>query len=141
MRRSLLLLAALPLLFAPPALGETADDEQACPPPEITHTYDTVRLAVHVKLPATGCPSRDHTMFMASAQITRFDDHGPTDSVDRSVMYGPFRSAADLGPDEAEHRSFCELDVALEHPEVETITTTSTSPTPAKRRPATAPCS
>jgi hypothetical protein len=121
MRRSLLLLAALPLLLSPPALAEDADDEKACPPPEITPTYDTTELAVHVKLPATGCPAREHNLFMVSAQITRFDENGPTNRVDRAVMCGPFRSAADRSPDEPEHAYFCELDVTLAHPDVETI--------------------
>ena len=76
---------------------------------------------MHVNLPAPGCPSREHAVFMVSAEVTRFDDHGPTDRVERAVMCGPFRSAADRGLDEPAHEYFCELDVALEHPEVETI--------------------
>jgi hypothetical protein len=122
MRRSLLLLAVSPPLFAPPAFAKDGSaSESSCPPPTVTHQYDTEQLAVHVKLPASGCASREHSMFMVSASITRFDEHGPTGSVDRSVMCGPFRSAADRGADEPVHEYFCELDVALDHPEVESI--------------------
>lgn len=127
MRKCLLLVAAVPLILAPPALagtdrheGEAEKAESVCRTPEIAHSYHTDDLAVHVKLPATGCGSREHTMFTVSTQITRSDVFGPQASVWRSVRCGPFRSAADREPGEGEFEYFCELDVALEHPEVET---------------------
>lgn len=121
MRKALLLLAAMPLLFAPPALAKDGGENDPCRPPEIAQWYDTEKLAMHVKLPATGCPSREHTMFMVSASITRFDDFGPTSSIERSVMCGPFLAAEDQDSDYPPAEYFCELDVALDHPEVETI--------------------
>jgi hypothetical protein len=122
MRRSLLLLALTPLLLAPPALAkDAADAEASCPPPEITHHYATDVMAVHVKLPASGCASREHTMFQVAAFVGRFDDFGPRDSIERTVTCGPFTSADDRDPDEAPAQYFCELDVALPHPTVETM--------------------
>lgn len=122
MRRSLLILAALSLLLGPPALAaEPAVDESSCPPPEITHAYDTEQLRVHVKLLASGCPAREHRMFMVSASITRFDDIGPTESIDRSVMCGPFPAAEDHDPEYPPAQYFCEVEVALDHPAAETI--------------------
>lgn len=121
MRRSLFLLVALPLLLAPPALAEDTAEEKACPPPEITHSYDTTQMAVHVTLPATGCASREHTLFTVSASIVRSDDGFVYEGIERTVTCGPFRSAADRGPDESGSEYFCELDVTLEHPHVETL--------------------
>jgi hypothetical protein len=121
MRRSLFLLVALPLLAAPPALAKDGGEKQDCPPPEITHSYDTTRMAVHVKLPASGCPAREHTTFTMSASIFRSDNGFAYDGIERTVTCGPFRSAADQGPDDGEWEYFCELDVALEHPQVETL--------------------
>lgn len=116
MRRSLLLLA-------PPALADDhrAEARPSCLPPEISPRYDTDRLAINAKLRATGCPSRENSEFMLSAQITRFDRYGPTDRVERAVMCGPFPTMADLGRDDSESYFFCEVDVTLDHPKVETI--------------------
>jgi len=122
MRKLVLLAAAVPLLFSPTALAtDRADTKPSCPPPEIRHDYDSQRLAVHVKLRATDCPAREHSQFMLAAQITRFDEFGPTGRVERAVMCGPFPTMADLGRDDSESYFFCEVDVALAHPKVETI--------------------
>jgi hypothetical protein len=117
------ILTALPMIGGAPtvAAAEPAADESACPPPEVTHHYDTTELAVHVKLPASGCPSREHTMFTVSASIARSDDFADYESIERTVTCGPFRSADDRGPDEPTWENFCEVDVTLGHPEVETI--------------------
>ena len=126
MHKCLLLVAAVPLILAPPALAgdkheaEAEKAESVCRPPEVDHSYNPENLSVHVKLPASGCASREHTMFSVSAGITRSDVFGPQESVWRSVRCGPFRSAADREPGDPEFENFCELDVALEHPEVET---------------------
>lgn len=127
MHKYLLLVAAVPLILAPPALAasdgheaEAEPTESVCRPPEIDHSYATDQLTVHVKLPASGCASREHSMFYVSAAITRSDVFGPQASVWRSVRCGPFRSAADREPGEGAWEYFCELDIALDHPEVET---------------------
>ena len=127
MRKCLLLIAAFPLIVTPPALAgsdqqndKTDQAHSVCRSPEIDHSYATDRMAVHVKLPASGCPAREHSLFYVSAAITRSDVFGPQASVWRSVRCGPFRSSADREADEAASEYFCELDVALEHPEAET---------------------
>jgi hypothetical protein len=119
-------LLTVPLLFASPALagdgheGEAETAESHCPVPEVDHHYNPENLSVHVKLPASGCASREHSMFMVSAQLTRTDVFGPQESVGRSVRCGPFRSAADQEPGDATSEYFCDLDVTLEHQPVET---------------------
>jgi hypothetical protein len=116
------LLPGLALTGGTAALAHSpAREDSVCPPPEITHTYDTDQLAVQVKLAATGCRAREHTMFGMSAHLGRFDEHGPLESVEKTVMCGPFPSAADRAPDEAPVEYFCDLDVALAHPDVETV--------------------
>jgi hypothetical protein len=119
-------LLTVPLLFAAPALAgdgheaEAGQAESHCPAPEVDHHYNPENLSVHVKLPASGCASREHSIFMVSAQLTRTDFLGPQESVWRSVRCGPFRSAADQEPGDAASEYFCDLDVALEHQPVET---------------------
>jgi hypothetical protein len=127
MRRTVLLLcAAVPLLFAPPALatdgrGQAEKAESVCRPPEVDHSYRTDALSVHVKLPASGCSSREHSLFYVSAGISRTDVFGPQESVWRSVRCGPFMSAEDRERfDMAPGEYFCELDVTLGHQPVET---------------------
>ena len=102
MRRTVLLLcAAVPLLFAAPARAHDGRDgraekaESVCRPPEVEHSYRTDALSVHVKLPASGCSSREHSMFYVSAGISRTDVFGPQESVWRSVRCGPFLAAED----------------------------------------------
>ncbi|MCA1841909.1 MAG: hypothetical protein LC792_01710 [Actinobacteria bacterium] len=122
MRRILLLAAAVPILLAPPALAhDRSQRASSCPPPEITHRYDTERLSVNVRLRATGCPSREDRRFVLSAEITRFDGDGPTDRVERAVTCGPFPTMAELDRDDSEGYFLCDLDVALAHPKIETI--------------------
>jgi hypothetical protein len=119
-------LLTVPLLFAPPARagdGHEADAEQAeshCPTPEVDHHYNPENLTVHVKLPATGCASREHSMFMVSAQVTRTDVFGPQESVWRAVRCGPFLSADDHEAGDGGFEYFCDLDVALDHQSIET---------------------
>ena len=126
MRKLVLFAAAVPLILAPPALagpdrheGEAEKAESVCRPPEIDHSYHTDALRVHVKLPATGCASREHTMFDVWAGISRTDVFGPQESVWRSVRCGPFLAAEDHDGDST-WEYFCELDVTLEHQPVET---------------------
>ena len=128
MRRTVLLLcAAVPQLFAGPAVANDGGDGQAekaesvCRAPEVDHSYGIDALSVHVKLPASGCSSREHSMFYVSAGISRTDGFGPQESVWRSVRCGPFMSAEDRERfDMAPREYFCELDVTLEHQPVET---------------------
>jgi len=123
--RLLLLAAALPLVLAPPALAgdghetEAGKTESHCRTPDVDHSYDSASLSVHVKLAASGCASREHSMFYVSTAITRSDAFGPQNSVWRSVRCGPFPSRADHDGD-GSWEYFCDLDVALEHPAVET---------------------
>ena len=126
MRRTVLLLcAAVPLLFAPPALADDGGDGQAekaesvCRPPEVDHSYRTDALSVHVKLPASGCSSREHSLFYVSAGISRTDGFGPQETVWHSVRCGPFLAAEDHDTDDT-WEYFCELDVSLAHQPVET---------------------
>jgi hypothetical protein len=114
-------LAAVPLIGGPPALaGDKAPERQSvCRVPDIDLDYDTGTFAAVVTLPAGGCASREHTMFMLSASISRLDTSGGRDVVDRSAMCGPFRSASDFDDGEAP-QYFCTLAVFLDHPDVET---------------------
>jgi hypothetical protein len=114
MRKLVLLVAFVPLLFAPPALAEADyDAESLCRPPEVDYRYDTEDLAVHVKLPATGCASRENSMFSVSAGITRTDVFGPQQSIWRAVRCGPFLARDDQNRD-GSSEYFHRLDVALE---------------------------
>lgn len=122
MRKCLLFVAAVPLLLlAPPAFAEAHGNDASCPPPEVTPTYDAERLAVNVRLRATGCPSRERREFMLSAFIGRFDAGGFRDGTGRSLMCGPFPTMADLGRDDSESFFFCEVDVVLDHPAAEDV--------------------
>ncbi len=127
MRRTVLLLcAAVPLLFAPPALADDGRDRQAltaesaCRPPKVDHSYSTEDLWVDVRLPASGCSSRENSMFMVSAQLTRTDDLGPQESVSHAIRCGPFMSAEDRKRlDMAPGEYYCNVDVALDHQPVD----------------------
>ena len=120
MRRALFLLAAVPLIVVPPALAQDrTDGESSCPVPDISSSYDVQAFSVHVSLPVSGCASREHREFLLSASVSRLDHDGGRMDVDRSVMCGPFRSAADTEPGDAPSRYSCDLDVAVDHPEVE----------------------
>ena len=124
MRKLVLLAAAVPLLFTPTALATDSADTKpssSCPPPEISHRYDQERLAINARLRATDCPARENSEFMLAAQITRFDKFGATDRIERAVMCGPFPTMAGMGREDTESYFFCEVDVALDHPPVETI--------------------
>jgi hypothetical protein len=91
-----------------------------CRVPGIDLSYDTETFTALVSLPASGCASREHTMFMLSASISRLDNGGGRDVVERSAVCGPFRSAGDFdSPDEAPRYS-CNLAVFVDHPQVET---------------------
>jgi hypothetical protein len=121
MRKLVLLVASVPLLFAPSARAEDASDAEAiCQPPEVNHHYDTEDLWVDGRLPASGCPSRENSMFMVSAQLTRTDDVGPAESVSHALRCGPFMSAEDRRRlDMAPGEYFCNLGLSLEHQPVD----------------------
>jgi hypothetical protein len=120
MRRSVLLLAAaVPLVLTPPALADGKNTERPCQVPDIELSYDTETFTTMVSLPASGCASREHTQFVLSASISRLDNGGGRDVVERSAMCGPFRSVDDFDDGEAP-RYFCNLAVFLDHPPVET---------------------
>jgi hypothetical protein len=120
-RRALVLLAAVPLILAPPALAahNGADTDPSCPVPDVTTSYDVAAFSVHVSLPAGGCASREHRQFLLSASVVRMDHDGGRQDVDRSVMCGPFLSAADTEPGDAQPAYSCDLDVTVDHPGVE----------------------
>jgi hypothetical protein len=122
MRRSVLLLAAaVPLVLAPPALadGQNAERPSVCRVPDIDLTYDTETFTALVSLPASGCASREHRQFVLSASISRLDNQGGRDVVERSAVCGPFRSAGDFDSPEEALRYSCSLAVFLDHPQVE----------------------
>ena len=122
MRRCLLLVAAVPLLFAPPVFaGDEGNQERGspCRVPGIDLYYDTFTFGAEVSLPATGCASREHSQFVLSTTISRLDNRGGRNVVDRSVMCGPFRSADDMEPGDAPPRYSCDMHLFLDHPEVE----------------------
>ena len=82
---------------------------------------DTQAFTAVVSLPATGCHSREHRIFTLSASISRLDPEGGRDIADRSVECGPFRSADDVEPGDAQPNYMCDLAVSIDHPEVETV--------------------
>ena len=122
MRRSVLLLVALPPASVPSALAateKTPERQSVCRVPDIDLDYDTERFTVHVSLPASGCASREDTEFVLSATIARLDNNWGRDVVDRSVVCGPFRSADDAEPAGGEPNDACQLYLTVDHPEVE----------------------
>jgi hypothetical protein len=122
MRRSLLLLAALPLLFAPPAFADDetpAERPSVCRVPDVELSYDTETFTALFSLPASGCKSREHRIFTLSAMISRLDHEDGRDATERSVHCGPFRSADDVEPGDAEPNYSCDLAVFLAHPTTE----------------------
>ena len=124
MRKLVLLAAAVPLLCSPAALAtddEKAEPKSVCRAPDVALDYDAQTFSAVVSLPATGCASREHTIFDLSAVITRVDNSGQSrDFTERSMTCGPFRSAADRESHEAPAQYFCDLALFLPHPELET---------------------
>jgi hypothetical protein len=119
MRRFLLLLAALPLVLAPPAVAVDRGDGDRCPPPEIDYVYDSQRMAVHAWLVASGCPARDKGQFDLFVAVGRFTDDGPLDGVHRTQRCGPFPAGRH---DDAPSPTYaCEVDLALQHPDGERV--------------------
>jgi hypothetical protein len=120
MRRTLLLLAAVPLLLAPPALAHNdGAGGSVCRVPDIDLYYDTYTFGARVSLPVSGCASRENRQFMVSASISRLDHDGGRDVVDRTVMCGRSGSADDIDSDDGAPQSSCDMHVFLDHPEVE----------------------
>jgi hypothetical protein len=121
MRKLLLLTAAVPLLFAPPALANErrAERESVCRVPDVDLNYDSQTFTALVYLPASGCKSREHTQFTLTASIARLDNEGGRYVIERSAVCGPFRSADDFGPGDAAPQYSCNVAVFLDHPEVE----------------------
>ena len=121
MRKLALLAAAVPLIVGPPALAGDKKPQRpsVCRAPEIDLDYDTSTFTAVVTLPASGCKSREHTMFNLSAAISRVVDQDARDVTERSATCGPFRSADDLEPGEARSEYSCNLALFLSHPEVE----------------------
>ena len=121
MRKLALLAAAFPLLVGPSALAadKKAERLSVCRAPEIDLEYDTATFTAVVTLPASGCKSRESTMFTLSAAISRVDDEDGRDLVERSATCGPFRSAEDFDHGEGRSEYSCNLALFLSHPEVE----------------------
>ena len=122
MRKLVILATAIPLLFAPTALAadkKPAEGRSVCRVPDIDLRYDTETLTALVSLPASGCQSREHTQFMLSASISRLDNEGGRDLVERSAICGPFRSADDFEGSQEPPQYFCNLAVFLDHPDIE----------------------
>jgi hypothetical protein len=93
---------------------DPANEREACPAPEVVVAdYDTSRFVASATLLATGCPQREQRQFPLWLSVTRYDDtsaHGST----RGVLCGPFRSSP-----EGEPTYSCDVEVTLDHPEVE----------------------
>lgn len=119
MRRPLILALSLTMstlaVAAPAAAHEPAPvDDEACPAPEVVVSdYDLSQFAASATLAATGCPAREQRQFPFWLSVTRYDDtsaHGST----RGVLCGPFRPSPDSGATYS-----CDVDVVLDHPDVE----------------------
>ena len=121
MRKLVLLAAAAPLLLAPSAVAADtkAERESICRVPDVELSYDTETFTTLVSLPVSGCKSREHTQFILSASISRVDNDGGRDVIERSAMCGPFRSADDFEDGKAPQYS-CNLALWLDHSTVET---------------------
>ncbi|MEW6470924.1 MAG: hypothetical protein AB1679_01520 [Actinomycetota bacterium] len=121
MRMFFLLAAAVSLLFAPPAFAgdKHAEHDSVCRVPDIELSYDTETFTTLVSLPASGCRSREHTIFRLTASISRLDHGGGRDVAERSTECGPFRSADDFESDQEPPRYFCNLAVWIDHPTIE----------------------
>lgn len=76
-RKVLLVLAAVPVVVAPPALAQTdrSEGESVCEVPTVDTQYDVEQFVIHVSLPASGCASREHRIFELSAKVTRMDNN------------------------------------------------------------------
>jgi hypothetical protein len=121
MRKLVLLAAAVPLVFGPAALAADQKPDEprsVCRVPDVDLVYDTHDLMVLVSLPVDGCRSRQGRVFPLSASITRLDNSGGRDVADWGVDCGPFRSDENAA-DHGDPPSSCDLNVAYEHPEVE----------------------
>jgi hypothetical protein len=121
MRKLVLLAAAVPLLLAPSAVAaeKKAERESVCRVPDVDLSYDTETFTTLVTLPVSSCKSREHSQFMVSASISRLDNDGGRDVIERSAMCGPFRSADDFEDGKAPQYS-CTMALWLDHTTVET---------------------
>jgi hypothetical protein len=120
-RKVLLVLAAVPLVVAPPAFAhpESSGGESRCQVPKVETQYDVDQFRVFVSVPASGCAAREHRQFELVTKVTRMDNHGSHDVSDWSTMCGPFRSVDDVEPGDAPPQYSCDLSVAVDHPQVE----------------------
>ena len=111
-------LAAVPVFVGAAALAgdKTPGDSPVCRAPDIDLGYDTETFTAGVTLAVSGCASREHTMFVLSASISRLDNEGRRDLVERSAICGPFRSADDFEDGDAP-QYFCDLAVFLDYPD------------------------
>jgi hypothetical protein len=113
-------LAVVVWTMTPSASAHTDDpaDTPVCPDPQVqVSDYDTERFVASATLLASGCPAREQRQFPLWLSVTRYEEtsaHG----VARGVLCGPFRSSS-----EGEARRYsCDVDLALDHPEVEAAT-------------------
>jgi hypothetical protein len=118
MRKYLLLVAAVPLLFAPTALAaeNQTEHQSVCQVPDTDIRYAAETFTFVVVLPVEDCHSRQNRMFTLSASIVRHDPGGGWDLADASTPCGPYHS---VDRDDSSPAS-CALAVTLHHPEHET---------------------
>jgi hypothetical protein len=121
MRRPLTIavsLAMSTLVVVAPAAAHAADpasEQEACPEPKIVvFDYDMSRFASSATLQATGCRQREQRQFPLWLSVTRYDDTSAQGTT-RDVLCGPFRPSPDGEPTYS-----CDVDVAVDHPTVET---------------------
>lgn len=121
MRKLVLLVAAVPLLIAPPAVADAgrSGGQSRCPVPDAHSRYEFDRFTVWVVLPVSGCASREDRSFKLSLRVVRMDNHGGRDVTERSKVCGPFRPAGESRSADGAERSSCDLTLTVDHPDVE----------------------
>jgi hypothetical protein len=126
MRRFPLLLAAaaaaltvVPISTAVADATPNGEREAGCPAPQVTTGYDTTRFAVEATLLVSGCPAREHRWFPLTVFVSR-EDGSSGEGHGRMTMCGPFRSAAQRDAGDGPASYACDVDLAFDHPPVET---------------------
>lgn len=124
MRRTLsvavsLAFASTLLATSPASAGpaEPPPHSPECPAPVMVEHYGRDVFAVSVSLLASGCPEREERQFSLWLSVSRYDDMSARGAT-RAVLCGPFPpSSASYEPTYS-----CEVDLGVDHPQVEEAT-------------------